>query len=71
MNNKCFYTNIRNFINKFKKKGLVPRIEKISVNNKTLYSVRHGFFSSKKEAKIVQSNLKSKYLLNSYLKKIN
>ena len=63
--------NAQQIINKFKKTGLVPRIEKISVNNKTLYSVRHGFFSSKEEAKIVQSNLKSKHLLNSYLKKIN
>ena len=56
---------------RLKNTGYSPRIDQIKVNGKTLYAVRYGYYETEKEAKIIQSKLKNKFEINSFLKKLD
>ena len=57
--------------NKLKKIGYIPRVDKITVNGKTLYAVRYGYFETEKEARKIQNKLKKDYAVKSFLKKLD
>lgn len=63
--------NANQTISKFKKTGYVPRVDKITVDGKTLFAVRYGYFETEKEARKIQNKLKQDYAVNSFLKKLN
>jgi len=63
--------NAKQSIKKLNKTGYNPRVDKITINGKTLYAVRYGFFESEIDARKIQNKLKQDYAVKSFLKKLD